>query len=190
MKILIAYGTTEGQTRKIARFCADRLIEAGHSVELMRAADAEGLDVGRFDGAILAGSVHIGQYQDDLIRFARGAAETLRLRPTLFLSVSLAAAGDEPDDWKGLQDCVARFCEATGWTPGRVEHIAGAFRFSQYDFFRTWAMRWIAARKGQRVVPGEDREYTDWEALRRLMKAWAESAGRGLSAPAVTARGP
>lgn len=189
MKILIAYTTTEGQTRKIARFCADRLIEGGHNVELMRAGDAEGLDLSRFDGAILAGSVHIGHFQDDLIRFARGAAEGLSHLPTLFLSISLAAAGDEAEDWAGLEAVMVRLREATGWTPGRVEHIAGAFRFSQYDFFRTWAMRWIAARKGQRVVPGEDREYTDWEALRQLMTDWAETAGRGLSAPTATPQG-
>ena len=43
MKILIAYGTTEGQTRKIARFCADHLIEQGHSVEILGAGDARDL---------------------------------------------------------------------------------------------------------------------------------------------------
>jgi menaquinone-dependent protoporphyrinogen oxidase len=35
MKILIAYATTEGQTRKICRYCADVLIDEGHSVELL-----------------------------------------------------------------------------------------------------------------------------------------------------------
>jgi menaquinone-dependent protoporphyrinogen oxidase len=176
MKILIAYASTEGQTRKIARFCADHLADAGHAVELMRAEDAEGLELGRYNAAILAGSVHIGHYQEALVRFAREAAADLATMPTLFLSVSLAAAGKDAEDWKGLDDCVERFRIATAWKPGRVEHVAGAFRFTEYDFFRAWAMRWIAAQKGQKVNPQEDKEYTDWDALARLMDDWAGRA--------------
>ena len=39
MTVLIAYATTEGQTRKIARFCADRLIARGQSVEVLPLVD-------------------------------------------------------------------------------------------------------------------------------------------------------
>ena len=62
MYLLIAYATTDGQTRKIARFAADRLASLGHAVELLNVEDAEGLDLARFDGAILAGSLHAGGY--------------------------------------------------------------------------------------------------------------------------------
>ena len=60
------------------------------------------------------------------------------------LSVSLSAAGTDAEDWAGIHKCVAQFEADTGWIPGRVEHVAGAFRFSEYDFFRAWAMRRIA----------------------------------------------
>ena len=174
MKILIAYATTEGQTRKIARFAADRLTDAGHSVELMRAEDAEGLELGRFDRAILAGSLHVGAFQKSLAAFAKANAAALAGVPTLFLGVSLAAAGDDPDDWKGLADCVAKFTAETGWTPARVEHVAGAFRFGEYDFFRAWAMRWIARSKGEaEPAAGQDREYTDWAKLGAVLDGWA-----------------
>ncbi|MFC2968629.1 flavodoxin domain-containing protein [Acidimangrovimonas pyrenivorans] len=176
MKILIAYGSTEGQTRKVARFAADRLVEAGHVVELMRAGDGEELDLDRFDAAILAGSVHVGRYQADLVDFAKGAAKALERMPTLFLSVSGAAAGSDPDDWKGLDDCVARFTAAIGWTPRRIEHVAGAFRFTEYDFFKSWAMRLIAAQHGQKVDPDKDTEFTDWKALGKVLDDWAGQA--------------
>ena len=101
MKILVAYGTTEGQTRKIARFTADRLADAGHAVELLDVADAEGLDLGRFGAAVLAGSIHGGRYQRALTEFARANAQALGARPTLFLSVSLSAAGAGAADWAG-----------------------------------------------------------------------------------------
>ena len=64
MNILIVYGTTEGQTRRICRFCADHLIAQGHSVELMQASGEEAeMDLSRFDAAIVAASVHLRVYQ-------------------------------------------------------------------------------------------------------------------------------
>jgi len=172
MRIAIIYATTEGQTRKIARFAADRLSGAGHMVELLTAEDAGDLDLARFDAAILAASVHISRYQQELVAFATAQATALSGLKTLFLSVSLAAAGDDREDWKGLGECVAKLTEETGWTPGQVEHVAGAFRFTQYDFFRSWAMRWIAAQKGQEVDPHVDQEYTDWQALAACLDDW------------------
>jgi menaquinone-dependent protoporphyrinogen oxidase len=54
-----------------------------------------------------------------------------------------------------------------------VHHVAGAFRFTQYDFFKSLAMRWIAHNKGEEVDPHADKEYTDWDALAALMRRWA-----------------
>jgi menaquinone-dependent protoporphyrinogen oxidase len=172
MRILLAYGTTEGQTRKIAGFCADHLTDCGHSVELLDVAKVETIDMSHFDAAILAGSVHLGKYQTTLQAFATEHASQLTQCKTLFLSVSLSAAGNDADDWKGLKDCVARFSQDTGFEPDQVEQVAGAFRFTKYDFFRHWAMRWIAMSKGQTVNPHADREYTDWEKLADTLNDW------------------
>jgi menaquinone-dependent protoporphyrinogen oxidase len=172
MRLLVAYATTDGQTRKIARFVADRLADQGHGVELLNVEDTEGLDLARFDAAVLAGSLHAGGYQKALRRFVTGARPALEGMPTLFLAVSLSAAGNDPDDWKGLTLCLEEFAEDTGWTPGRIEHVAGAFRFTEYDFFRAWAMRRIAEHKGEKVEPGKDREYTDWAALILALDGW------------------
>lgn len=177
MKILVVYATTDGQTRKIARFCADRIADQGHAVELLDASDAEGLVLGRFDGAILAGSLHVGGFQKTLAGFVRASVSDLNHMRSLFLPVSLSAAGDDPEDWKGLQDCVAKFLAETGWSPGQIAHVAGAFRFTEYDFFRSWAMKRIAAQKGEAVDPHADKEYTDWAALGRMIDGWL-AAGR------------
>ncbi len=181
MRLLVLYATTDGQTRKIARFVADRLADAGHGVELLNAAEAEGLDLARFGGAFLAGSLHAGGFQKSLAGFVRAEAGRLNAMPTAFLAVSLSAAGEDAEDWAGLRKCVAEFRAATGWTPGEVHHVAGAFRFTEYDFFRSWAMRLIAARKGEAVDPHADKEYTDWQALAALTDAtvakWAAAGG-------------
>ena len=174
MKILVGYSTTEGQTRKIGRFCADELANQGHAVELLPLAEAADLEVSRFDGAILAGSVHSHNYQKTLVDFATDHAAALHERPTMLLSVSLSAAGNDPSDWAGLESIVTEFKAKTGWTPDRIEHVPGAFRFTEYDFLKSWAMRWIAAEKGEDVDVHGDTEYTDWDALRRLMAEFSE----------------
>lgn len=176
MRILIAYATTEGQTRKICRFAADRLFAEGHSVELLNVEDSEGLDPARFDAAILAGSVHVGRLQEALIRFAAGEGKQLSARPVLYLQVSLAAAGTDSEEWQALGRIARETETAFGWTPSRTEHVAGAFRFSEYDFFKSWAMRWIAAQHGQTVSGSGDREYTDWTKLGSVIDRWAEEA--------------
>ncbi|MBY0350934.1 flavodoxin domain-containing protein, partial [Tabrizicola sp.] len=103
MYLLITYATTDGQTRKIARFVADRLVGQGQSVELLNVEDAGGIDLGRFDAAVLAGSLHVGGYQKALERYVSAARVELSTLPTLFLAVSLSAAGNDPDDWAGLR---------------------------------------------------------------------------------------
>ena len=187
MRILVAYATTDGQTRKIARFVADRLADQGHAVELLNVEDAEGLDLSRFDGAIIGGSLHAGGYQKALVRFVSGARARLDAMPTLFLPVSLSAAGNDLDDWNGLRACLADFLQDTGWTPARIEHVAGAFRFSEYDFFRAWAMRRIADQKGETVEPGQDREYTDWAALILALDGWMAALSPRVTGGAASA---
>lgn len=172
MNILICYASTEGQTRKIARFCAGQLIAAGHSVEVIAASDADETPLETFDAAILAGSVHVGKIQDSLAAFAETHAHALNAMPTLYLQVSLAVVAKEDGDQEELDKIATKFCKAAGWTPGATHQIAGAFRFSQYDFFKNWAMRWIASRGPRTVEPGTDTEFTDWEELAAILKGW------------------
>ena len=173
MRILIVYGSTEGQTRKICHFSLQHLSRAGHTVALCPADAVDGLEPSEFEAVILAASVHAGRYQAPLLEFAKAHHDALNEMKSLFLSVSLAAAGDVKEDWEGLTRIVDSFVSETGWTPDRVEQIAGAFRFSDYDFFKYWAMRWIESQKDPAVDPGQDREYTDWPALEKILDDWA-----------------
>ncbi|KFE36151.1 flavodoxin domain-containing protein [Thioclava atlantica] len=172
MKILIAYATSEGQTRKISRHISDRLADAGHAVEMLRLADASGLKIGRFDRVILAASIHVGHYQRELTEFVADHADALNEKPTLFVSVSLAAAGHDAEDWRGLDEILADFTEATNWTAGRTEQVAGAYLPSHYDLFRRFVMRRILAAKDPSADLAADKEYTDWGVLDAVVDGW------------------
>ena len=172
MKIFVAYATSEGHTRKIARWAADRIYEQGHSVELAPFTDAMGLDIGRFDGAVLASSIHAGHYQAELAKFADKNANRLGKMPTLFLSVSLAAAGHDAEDWRGLDRILDDFKSATNWSPERVVQVAGAYMPSEYDIFRRFIMRRIIAGKEADADLDADHDYTDWSALGAELDSW------------------
>lgn len=176
MKVLIVYASSEGQARKIARRVADRIADAGQAVELLAASDAQGTDLRRFDRVIAAASVHVGHYQRAMSEFVSAEAANLNRLPTLFLSVSLAAAGHDAEDWKGLDRILEDFTEATGWHPGRVEQVAGAYLPSRYDVFRRFVMRRILAAKEPDADLDADREYTDWPALEALIDGWLAGA--------------
>lgn len=179
MKALVAYATSEGQTRKIARHVADRIVDTGQSVELLELSDAEDIELSRFDGVVLAASVHAGHYQKALANFAAKHADHIAKLPSLFLSVSLAAAGHDAEDWRGLHRILEDLEEATGWTPRQVEQIAGAYQPSKYDVFRGFIMRRIIAAKNPEADLDADKEYTDWQALDALTDDWMGSVGAG-----------
>jgi menaquinone-dependent protoporphyrinogen oxidase len=177
MKILVLYGTTEGQTRKIADFVTTKLKGRGDVVALIDATDQPlDLQPQDYDAAILAGSLHAGVYQAPLIHFARKHHEALNTLPTAFLSVSLSAAGKDPEDLKGMAACADLFRKETGWKPSEVHHVAGAFRFTEYDFFKRWVMKVIAWERGMKTSGVIELELTDWEALSRLVDAFHEHA--------------
>ena len=59
MKVLIAYATTEGQTRKIAEKIAIQVRELGNAAELVDVdRERHGVNVDDFNAVIVAASVH------------------------------------------------------------------------------------------------------------------------------------
>ncbi len=165
MKILLLFATTEGQTKKIANAVDRQIQAAGHDVSLANATDSDTPDPGEFDAVILAASVHMGRYQTSLVHYVHDHVASLNNTPSAFLSVSLSAASDEPDERSEIEAIANRLFDETRWRPSFVHHAAGAFRFTEYDFFRRWAMKFIAMQKGEDVDIHEDREFTDWNAL-------------------------
>ena len=178
MQILLLYATHEGQTQKITGFVAGRLAQQGHTVTTANTSAGGALpDPGRFDAILVAASVHLGRYQPAVIEFVSAHRATISARANAFLSVSLAAAGHEPEDVDGLKKCVADFAQASGWTPRLVHHAAGAFRYSAYGFITRYVMKYIAYRKGAPTDTHHDYELTDWDDVARFADAFGSGTG-------------
>lgn len=171
MRVLVLYATTEGQTEKIARFVAGQVATNGHQVEVFNLNDIQPL-LDEYDLVIIGASVHMMKYQAAVKHFVRKNAKTLNDMPTAFLSVSLTAAGGDAEAWAELDKITANFMDITGWRPFMVEQVAGALKYTQYDFFKRWIMRSIAKKEGGAVDTSQDYEYTDWDQLKKFVNAF------------------
>ncbi|MCW3127273.1 MAG: hemG [Bacteroidetes bacterium] len=176
MKLLIVYGTTEGQTRKIAEFLKSEAQKTGTEATLCDAT-TEQADPDHYDAVILASSIHMGRYQASISHYIRNYVDVLNNKPSAFLSISLTAAGNDPDSWMELMDITNKFLSWSGWKPSMVEQVAGALRFVRYDFFKAFIMRQIAKKAGEHVSGKEDKEYTDWTKLSVFITDFLKHAG-------------
>jgi menaquinone-dependent protoporphyrinogen oxidase len=162
---LVVYATTEGHTAKIGHFVADLIARCGLKVDLYNAADLpKRFTAAGYDRIVVAASLHAGRHQRAIETFVRKHAGVLDRTHAMFLSVSLSAGGEKHERKEALS-LAWKFVGETGWKPTVVLSVAGALRFSQYDFFRRWIMTRIARDHGLTPDPGKDMEFTDWAAL-------------------------
>ena len=169
MKALILYATTEGQTHKIAHFAADQLSELGYKVTLNDLNYGPPAPVG-FDLVIVGASLHVMKYQASAAHYLKQHATELNKIRSAFLSVSMTAASDNKESWDELEQITDHFLKFTGWQPTKVFQVAGALKYTKYDFFKKFVMRLISEKEGRSTDTDHDYEYTDWVALSGFLK--------------------
>lgn len=164
MTILIAFGTVEGQTRKVAQFVDDQLRKAGQDTVLFDTNErTEEVTFDGVDKVILAASVHERRHPKPFEIFVASSHKELEKRPTLFLSISLKAAF--PDGQEEAQDYIDEMKLRTGLTPTHEHLVAGAIRSDSYDFYASQVLRHVVL-SDQTVDPSvRDYEFTDWDEL-------------------------
>lgn len=184
MKILVAFGTTEGHTRKIAKHVAEAIQGIGHEVDLYDCSRRlRGHEFGDIDAVIVAASVHQKNHQETVVAFATAHREGLNTKPSALISVSLSAAFEESK--KDAASYVERFVKVTGWRPKSVHLAKGALKYSEYDFFKEQIIRHIVM--AGRDIPSDqkDWEFTDWAALDVFVADFLENASTKVLSPAT-----
>lgn len=163
MNLLIVYGTTEGQTRKVAERMATDIRGRGHQVELLDSAKfTPDLKLGHFDAFVIAASVHQEHHQEAVTTFVFAHHDLLSGKPSALVSVSLSAALEGHE--AAAQKYVDRFVSVTGWQPRMTLLLGGALRFTKYDYFQEQFVKFVVM-KGEDPGPEQDHEFTDWNAL-------------------------
>lgn len=169
MKFLVLYSTIEGQTRKIAEAIASRIESTGHFVELTDANQVGSADPGNGDGAILCAPVHTGHYPAPFVNYVQNWRSVLNDIPTAFVSVSLSIASTDEAEKAEARNYPVTLSEQTGWKPNSVLNCAGALKYSEYDFFKRWMLKRIAAAEGGPIDARKDYELTNWTDVKRFV---------------------
>lgn len=179
-RVLITYGTTDGQTEKIAAYLTEELRGLGLGVDLIRAGAALAR-AWSYDGVIVAASLHAGRYQRNVVRWARQNAAALGERPAVFVGVCLAVREQTARAGHDLDESVRRFVARTRWTPGEVKFVAGALKYTRYGWLKRRAMQRIVAKAGGDTDTSRDYEYTDWPDLRAFARRFAAGLQRPVT---------
>ena len=172
MKLLILYGTIEGQTRKIANFVAEEAIRLGHDPVLV---DAEETGAIEFDGVgavILAASVHQRRHPRAFEAMLAAHSADLAAARVLMLSVSLNAAFAE-----GREEAAEYLTEMkmrTRLVPDAEMLVGGAVRTMHYDYFALQVLRHVVLRDRPFDASKTEHEFTDWAAVAGQVAAFLE----------------
>jgi menaquinone-dependent protoporphyrinogen oxidase len=184
--IAIAYATRKGHTLKVAEYLATEIRLAGHNVELIDTdRPSRALHLNQVNAVIVAAPIHGGKYPPSIVGFARAHGDALARVPTAFCSIGLAVASRTTEGRAKTQAVVDAFQRETGWRPSRTELVAGALKYTKYNFIIRFVMRRIAAANGGDVDTSRDYEYTDWEALDRFAAEISRDAAQHAAARMV-----
>lgn len=168
-KLIILYGSSEGQTAKIAEHIARQISMHGHTVAIMPVETKPAkLKLDEFSVVIIGASIHIGQHQTSVCQFVTAHLNDLQRIPSAFFSVSLTARRTDARGKAVVAQYLEYFQQKTGWRPGRIECFAGALLFSRYSWLKTQMMRVISKMTGGETDTTQDYEYTDWQAVERF----------------------
>jgi menaquinone-dependent protoporphyrinogen oxidase len=177
LTILIAYATTEGQTRKIAQKVALWVNGSGYESRVVDTSHLPlDLDLKDYDAFIVAGSIHVGKHQASLINFVKRSQVDLNKKPTALLSVSASASRRDEKSLAAVKKCTDEFCRETNLTPTAVITVGGAILYTQYNFIIKAVMKRISASEGGPIDTSRDHELTDWDALQKDIRSFLSAS--------------
>lgn len=171
-RVLVVYGTTDGQTRKVALHLGIALHDAGVDADVLMASSAAVSPEG-YAGVIVAASLHAGQYQRNVRDWLRRHAPALRGKTTAFVSVCMMARDSRPETARRLRTMMRDFADAQGWTPNQLKPVAGALAYTRYGWLKRWMVKRMAVRNGGPADTTRDHEFTDWDDLRAFGEQFA-----------------
>jgi len=162
---LILYGTTDGQTAKIAQRLANELRALGASTEVANAAVRPQPSPEPYRMVVVAASLHAGGYQPEVRLWLQRHAAALAHRPTAFISVCLGVLQHDPAVDRELDRLMQELFAETGWTPSALKIVAGALPYTKYNLLKRLMMRRIVRKAHGDIDTTRDYEYTDWNDL-------------------------
>lgn len=163
-RILLAYSTVDGHTRKICDRLRLRLETHGHTATLSSLSEAPLPHPETFDRVVVGASIRYGKHRQELYEFIRINRRSLDDRPSAFFSVNAVArkpARNSPD----ANPYMRAFLRKTTWRPALLAVFAGKVDYQRYSFFDREVVRLIMWLTGGPTNPRDCVEFTDWAGV-------------------------
>ncbi len=172
--VLVVYGTSYGQTARIARRIESELADRGFRVSVFDVADLpRTLRLDAFDGVLVGASLIVGGYQRTIRAFVRRHVVALNSMPSGFFAVSGSAGSANPAERAEARKIASAFLAHVGWRPTVCASIAGAIRFTQYNVVLRQVMKRISRKEGVSTDTSHDHEYTDWSQVAQFAASFS-----------------
>jgi len=174
-KILILYGTNNGQTRKVAERIAEVVRERGHEVEMVQGNKAAAdFSPDGFDAAIVGTSIYMDQHQISVRKLVKAHSDAFARIPTAYFCVCITATQTTPEARAELDKYVKDFTSYTGLNPVKSAVFAGALKYPDYNFVKRFSAKLLARKLGLDTDTKKYFEYTDWAEVTKFAEEFAE----------------
>lgn len=186
-KILVAYASTHGQTEKIASRIGLVLEQQRMNVTLHNLKRGSPPPLSQFDGVVVGASIMARGHQPAAADFIRRNVNTLNAMPGAFFSVSASAGSSREKGREAARRVRDAFLDETVYHPTVTECIAGAIKYTRYNFLLRWYMKRASAMNGGSTDTYRDDEYTDWVQVDRAAADFAAMFAAVVERPCAEA---
>jgi menaquinone-dependent protoporphyrinogen oxidase len=175
-RILLAYSSVYGYTRKICETLQAELTGMGQGVDVVPLVGG-GADPARYDVVVIGASIRNGKHSPAVSEFIRANEALLASRPSGFFSVNLVAR--KPDkNTPATNPYLKKFLARTPWKPRLLGVFAGNLDYQRYGTMDRNIIRLIMWMTGGPTDPQARVEFTDWDEVRRFAAKIAALAAR------------
>ena len=172
-RVVVIHSSRDGQTEKIARRIAATLASQGLVADTVPAdTPSIGADLAECDGVIVGAGIRYGSHTGTIERLVREQFAQIVQRPNAFYSVSLSGGGPGAKPAEAAR-YIEKFSEHTHWHPHFTASFGGALLYTRYNFFIRFLMKMIVGHAGGETDTSRDYEYTDWAAVERFAREFA-----------------
>ncbi|MFP9193796.1 flavodoxin domain-containing protein [Natronosalvus vescus] len=172
-RVLVCYGSSEGQTAVIANHIADRLEDAGHDpIVISTKRPPENITPSNYDGIVIGIAIHLGSHPGHAESFVRSHADVLTRRPSALFSTELAATKPVHEARLEADEHAEAFLDAAGWEPDLIHVVAGTLKYREYGLLKRFVRRHIG--RDAELDALRDRGHVDWREIDAFVESFEE----------------
>lgn len=173
-QIAVLFSTRDGHTKKIIDTMIATANKEEWKVDLFNLHDEPELDLNQYERVLIAASIRYGHFHPSLNNFVKKHLQALSNKEAYLMTVNLVArkpGKDTPETNLYTRKWLAQ----TKWQPTGVEVVAGALKYSQYNWWQTKIIQFIMWMTGGSTDTTKDIEFTNWEKVQKFAERLLKS---------------